>query len=103
MACRYILAFAFVALLGCKTQAQFLPDDKTEMKMINRFDISPDSKQLTVSWNGSLWQSTIDGGKATRLTNHPGVDSQPRYSPDGKMLAFASNPVTAAKKPTTQR
>lgn len=37
---------------------------------------------------GDLWQVSSTGGLAQRLTSHPGVEYRPRFSPDGKWLAF---------------
>ena len=37
---------------------------------------------------GNLWQVGIAGGEATRLTADPGYDQMPRFSPDGKWIAF---------------
>ena len=38
--------------------------------------------------HGNLWKVSRDGGVATRLTTDPGFDIMPRYSPDGKWIAF---------------
>ena len=38
--------------------------------------------------HGNLWQVGRWGGKASRLTADPGYDLMPRFSPDGKWLAF---------------
>jgi tricorn protease len=38
--------------------------------------------------HGNLWQVDRKGGKAQRLTSEPGYDVMPRYSPDGKWIAF---------------
>ena len=37
---------------------------------------------------GNLWQVSRQGGTASRLTNDPGYDMMPRFSPDGKTIAF---------------
>ncbi|HEU5398255.1 MAG TPA: S41 family peptidase, partial [Gammaproteobacteria bacterium] len=37
---------------------------------------------------GNLWKVQRQGGTAARLTSDPGYDVMPRYSPDGKWIAF---------------
>ena len=37
---------------------------------------------------GNLWRVDRTGGVATRLTTDPGYDMMPRFSPDGKTIAF---------------
>lgn len=37
---------------------------------------------------GDLWRASTQGGDALRLTTHPGQESQPAVSPDGRWLAF---------------
>ncbi|HYH47011.1 MAG TPA: PDZ domain-containing protein, partial [Thermoanaerobaculia bacterium] len=37
---------------------------------------------------GDLWLTGFEGGAARRLTVHPGVESAPAFSPDGRTLAF---------------
>src|SRR6185312_9197352 len=38
--------------------------------------------------HGNLWEVSRNGGEARRLTSEPGYDMMPRYSPDGKWIAF---------------
>src|SRR5690348_7586187 len=38
--------------------------------------------------HGNLWRVDRQGGRAERLTADPGYDLMPRYSPDGKWIAF---------------
>ncbi len=39
---------------------------------------------------GDLWESTIDGGVARRLTTHPGEETRAAFSPDGKTIAYSA-------------
>ncbi len=38
---------------------------------------------------GDIWITGHDGGTATRLTTFPGLERDPRFSPDGQTLAFS--------------
>ena len=54
-------------------------------------DVSPDGQTIVFELLGDLYKLPIGGGKATRLTDGPGYDAQPRYSPDGTQIAFVSD------------
>jgi TolB protein len=41
-----------------------------------------------VGGDAEIFVSDIDGSNATRLTNQPGYDSDPRWSPDGSLILF---------------
>ncbi len=43
------------------------------------------------SGNTEIMRLSADGGTATRLTNHPAIDTMPNWSPDGSKLAFVSD------------
>jgi TolB protein len=51
---------------------------------------SPDSKEVVYSMAGSLWRQKIDSKTAQQLTDGPGYDYQPDWSPDGKNVAYVS-------------
>ncbi len=53
--------------------------------------VSPDGQTVVFSASGDLWAVGVDGGMATRLTVHPGVETRSFFSPDGKLIAFESN------------
>ncbi len=40
---------------------------------------------------GDLWEVPIEGGTARRLTAHPGDETHPAFSPDGKTIAFSAD------------
>jgi dipeptidyl aminopeptidase/acylaminoacyl peptidase len=65
------------------------------------FDFAPDSTEIVfarntdkveaTSTNNDLFIVPVGGGEAKRITgNNPGSDTTPRYSPDGKYIAYRS-------------
>jgi tricorn protease len=60
------------------------------IRLANHPALSPDGKTLVFDWDGDIWSVATSGGTARRLTNHPARDRQPRFSLDGKQLAFIS-------------
>lgn len=52
--------------------------------------LSPDGKTLAFSYQGDIFRVSSEGGRAERLTVHPAAETMPRFSPDGKHIAFTS-------------
>src|SRR6266478_2331591 len=44
--------------------------------------------QIVFAYAGDLWIVGRDGGDATPLTTGIGIETDPTFSPDGKMIAF---------------
>lgn len=68
-------------------KVEFSTDEVTWLSL----DVSPDGSTVVMELLGDLYTVPIGGGKATRITEGMAFDSQPRYSPDGKWLAFISD------------
>lgn len=51
---------------------------------------SPDSRELVYSMGGSLWRQGTDSTVARQLTDGPGYDYQPDWSPDGRYIVYVS-------------
>jgi dipeptidyl aminopeptidase/acylaminoacyl peptidase len=62
------------------------------------YDWSPDTKEIAftrnpdptvaTSTNNDIYVVPVDGGEAKQITDNPGNDSQPLFSPDGKYIAY---------------
>ena len=54
-------------------------------------DVSPDGSTILFDLLGDIYTVPMAGGKATRIIGGNSVDMHPRYSPDGKSIAFVSD------------
>ena len=64
--------------------------DVTEGTWLN-VDVSPDGSTIAFDLLGDLYTIPITGGEAQAVTRGLAWDMQPRFSPDGKWLAFTSD------------
>ena len=65
--------------------------DESTARAISRnqsFDMDPTRKGFLFQHNDDLYYATLDGQTAVRLTNHPGPELYPQFSPDGRSVAF---------------
>ncbi|MBI4913873.1 MAG: PD40 domain-containing protein [Acidobacteria bacterium] len=72
------LSLLALALAALPAQAQ--------TKLLRYPDIHGD--KVAFVHGGDLWTAPASGGTATRLTAHPGLELFPKFSPDGKWIAF---------------
>ncbi len=63
--------------------------DFTDARLLRMPDIHGDT--IVFVYAGDLWTVSAQGGQATRLTSTVGYLSQPKFSPDGAMIAFSGN------------
>src|ERR1019366_2376312 len=67
--------------------------DEREKERVTRYRVaaytwSPDSKHLLFDSQGQLWYYSLDSGTAVQLTSSPDPSEDPKFSPDGKQLAY---------------
>ncbi|MFV2072094.1 MAG: prolyl oligopeptidase family serine peptidase [Thermoanaerobaculales bacterium] len=77
------------------------PQDLYSIKRVSDPQVSPDGRLIAFTVtradlgrneaDSDLWLLAAAGGEPKRLTSGPGADHSPRWSPDGKKLAFISD------------
>jgi tricorn protease len=77
-AARALATAAAVVLLALPAAAQ--------TKLLRYPDIHGD--RVVFSYGSDIWTASASGGLATRITAHPGQELFPKFSPDGKWIAF---------------
>ncbi|HTY42979.1 MAG TPA: CehA/McbA family metallohydrolase [Thermoanaerobaculia bacterium] len=105
-ACRAIAAFATLAAAGAAVRAERLPVLKQidephpyyyrEMYLPqvtsgpSAAAWSPDGTELVYAMQGTLWRQKLGAREAIQLTDGPGYDAEPDWSPDGKRVLYTS-------------
>ncbi|HEY1433740.1 MAG TPA: hypothetical protein VGG65_00110, partial [Thermoanaerobaculia bacterium] len=51
---------------------------------------SPDGTELVYAMQGTLWRQKLGSTEAIQLTDGPGYDSEPDWSPDGRRILYTS-------------
>jgi len=59
---------------------------RAETRLLRFPDIHGD--RVAFTYGGNIWTAPAGGGTATHITTHPGLELFPKFSPDGKWIAF---------------
>lgn len=62
---------------------------QTDARLFRFPDVS--QTQITFTYANDIWIMPKEGGQAVKLSSPPGVEAFPKFSPDGRSLAFTGN------------
>ena len=75
--------FSIVLIMAFPTFAQI------DAGLFRYPDVS--ASQIVFTYANDIWMVPKEGGTAIKLSSPPGVESFPKFSPDGKTIAFSGN------------
>jgi len=101
LALSLVIAGALPRTYSAQNKKPFTIDDIMKLKTVVDVRISPDGSRILYvitepnlkesNYNSDIWLVASRGGTPVKLTNGPKRDDTPRWSPDGKRIAFISD------------
>jgi tricorn protease len=83
MVMKKALLFVFIIFIPVLSSGQ------TDARLFRYPDVS--KTQITFSYAGDIWVVDKNGGTAVKLSSPEGEETYPKFSPDGKTIAFSGN------------
>lgn len=97
----FLLVASALPALAADAPRSLKPEDVAALKSVSDPQVSPDGLWVAYTVqsmdlkkdksDADVWMSPLAGGEAVRLTTSKKSDNTPRWSPDGKYLAFLSD------------
>src|SRR5437764_6820358 len=84
---RRSLVLILLILLAFITNATAQAQSDGLARLLRFPDIHGD--MIAFVYAGDIWTVPVSGGTARRLTSHPGLELFPKFSPDGRWIAFS--------------
>jgi len=77
----FLLALAVTTFISAQAQIS--------AKLMRYMDVS--ETQITFVYGGDIWIVANDGGTAIKITNSPGEESWPKFSPNGEYIGYTAS------------
>jgi dipeptidyl aminopeptidase/acylaminoacyl peptidase len=97
----FFLLILFISSINAQTKRAMTVEDLWTMKRIGAYDVSPDGKTIAFAvtsynieankGNTDIWLIDSDGKNLRPLKNSEGNENEPKFSPDGRKIAFTKD------------